>query len=241
MTKAAIVTGASRGMGKGIALALAKLNYQVILIARNLEKLKQTAKEITEQGHPNPLFYSVNVENEKEVNHALQDALKKTKKIDVLVTAAGILFPGTTDLSSENFQKTLEVNILGTFHCIKAVINSMKAQRSGHIINVASRAGKVGIEKLGGYCASKFGIMGLNDSLALEMAKFGINVTALCPGFTDTDMAAGGNIPKEERIPISDITKVIEFLLSLSPQSIVREVTLECRKTIVLATSPSLE
>lgn len=227
----AIITGASRGIGKAVAVALAKRNYQVVLVARDVTQLKKVADEIS-LITPEPIICPLDIKNEEEVKHRLEDVYKKTGSINILVNAAGILLQGTSDLPTEDLRNLLETNLLGAFYCAQAVVPVMKNQKEGYIFNLSSRAGKFGIGSLGGYCMSKFGLMGLNDSLFFELAEFGIKVTALCPGFVDTEMAHLAKLPKEDRMSPKDIVKTIEFLLDLSPQCRVREIILECTKAI---------
>lgn len=233
MIKTAFVTGASRGIGKRIALTLGKLGYQVALVARSHQDLKKVAEEIMQQGSASdPFVYALDVSDEKAITLAIEQTYEKTHSLDILVNAAGILLHGTSEIASPDLRRLIDVNLLGTFYAIQAAQKYMKKQRSGYIFNIASRAGKFGIGALGGYCTSKFGLMGLNDSLCSELAQFGIKITALCPGFVDTEMASHARVAKEDRIPVKDISKTIEFLLSTSSQCCIREIILECRKTV---------
>jgi 3-oxoacyl-[acyl-carrier protein] reductase len=117
----------------------------------------------------------------------------------------------------------------------------MKKQNSGYIFNIASRAGKVGVATQGGYAASKFGVVGLNDSLFNELASFGIKVTAICPGWVDTDLGVRSSLAKEDKILVEDVVKTIPFLLGLSPNCCIKEIVLECRKTVELANNLHLK
>jgi len=221
-----VITGASRGIGKAIALALARQGHELALLARDPTTLARIAAEIA----PTPLLYPVDVRDKQAVQSAFQDIYGKKGRIDVLVNSAGILLQGTHPLPD-----LLETNLLGAFHCITAVLEPMKAQKKGHIFNIVSKAGKVGIGSLSGYCASKFALMGLNDSLFVELAQYGVHITALCPGLVNTDMTRNAKIPAEEQIPAADIVLAIEFLLRLSPQTRIRELVLECGKTVELS------
>ena len=108
----------------------------------------------------------------------------------------------------------------------------MKVQGDGTILNLASRAGKMGFAEYGVYCASKFGLVGLSESLYHELSPLGIKVTAICPSWVDTDMGKDSGLPKEEMIDTSDIVSTVRWLLSLSPAAVVKELTIECRKAI---------
>ena len=243
MKKIALVTGASRGIGRGVALILAEMGYRLALIATNASLLQEVAGLVTQKHQlskeEEPLIFALNVADSKSVDRAVNQLIEKTKRIDVLVNAAGILRTGTTEISGEAFLDMLKVNLFGCFNFIHAIAPWMKKQRSGYIFNIASMAGKRGPGMLGGYSASKFGLVGLNEALFNELAEYGIKTTAICPGFVDTDMAANIPLSKTDKIPVDDISKTIQFLLELSPSSCVKEVMIECRKTVELANSIS--
>lgn len=232
--KTAFVTGASRGIGRAIALELARLGYQTALAATHLEKLKAVAQEIKALSpHASPLLFALDVTQEKQVKHAIHAVYEATGTIDVLVNSAGILVPGTSKLDVVNLQKMFDVNVLGAFHCIQAIAPHMKEKRSGYIFNIASLAGKIGRAANGGYSTTKFALVGLNESLCYELSGFGIKTTAICPGWVDTDMAtAHASLLKEERLLVSDIAQAVRFLLQLSPNCCIKEVVLESRYTL---------
>lgn len=225
----AFVTGASRGIGKGLALALAALGYRVALVATHKARLEEVADAIAPC---NPLLFSLDVSDEKALKAAIQKTYDTTGRIDVLVNGAGVLHEGGEKLSSTDLHNMLDVNALGAFYAMQAVVPFMKEQRSGHIINIASRAGKRGIPRLAGYCASKFALMGMNEAFFNALAAYRIKVTAICPGWVDTDMAQNARVPPEERISVEDICSTLRYLLSLSPNCCIRECVLECRKSV---------
>lgn len=240
--KTALITGASRGMGKGIALSLAEMGYRLALIATNECLLQEVASAITQtyrlSKDEEPLVFALNVSDSQRVGQAVLQCIEKTKNIDVLVNAAGIFKLGTTDIAEEEFLEMLHVNLLGCFHCIHAVVPWMKKQRSGYIFNIASILGKKAFGPIGSYAASKFGLVGFNEAVFHELAEYGIKTTAICPGWVDTDMAAGSPLTQAEKIPVDDIAKTIRFLLQLSPSSYLKEVIIECRKSVE-TTNPS--
>jgi short-subunit dehydrogenase len=108
----------------------------------------------------------------------------------------------------------------------------MKKQHGGTIINVASIAGKIGFADFGVYAASKFGLVGLNEALYRELSPLGIKVTALCPGWVDTDMAKDSGLTKKEMISTSDLVSTVRWFLSLSPAAVVKDIIIECRTSI---------
>ena len=232
--KVAIITGAGKGIGKAIAIGLSKLNYQTILIGRNKKDLENVANEIVSGKGMSPVIYVIDITDSNKVRTTIRQILEKFKQIDILVNNAGIYFDGSIELSEENFRKMLDTNLTAQFVFLQEVVPVMKQQKSGYIFNIASRAGKVGFAGSGGYNASKFGLVGLNESLYRELVPQGIKVTALCPGWVNTKMAfeAGSTLHPEQMIQPEDIFKTIKWLLSLTPGACVKEIILETPASI---------
>jgi NAD(P)-dependent dehydrogenase (short-subunit alcohol dehydrogenase family) len=232
----AIVTGAGRGIGRAIAIALARDGYRVALIARSRGQLDSVASDIAALGEnvPQSLVYDLDIADQDVVRRTAESIVRRFGRVDVLVNNAGQWARGILDVSAERFQQLLAVNIAGALTLIQTVVSIMKTQGHGHIFNVASRAGKVGFPEEGAYCASKFALVGLGESLLKELAPLGIKVTSLCPAWVDTEMArqAGTPLPSEEMIQPEDMVKTVRWLLSLSPAACVREVLIECRHSI---------
>lgn len=237
--KCAFITGASRGIGKEIAFALSEAGYRCVLVATNKQKLEDVAQELTTRFHlaPSlePLIFPLDISQPLEVETAVKEAEAITHSFDVLFNSAGIVRYGTSEMSYQDLFDMLTINCIGTFNCIRAIVPYMKKTHSGYIFNVSSRAGKIGISTIGGYAASKFGVAGLSESLFNELVSYGIKVTTLFPGYVDTDMASGrSSIANEDKIPTSDIAKIVLFLLSLSSNCYIKEIIPECRKTLEL-------
>lgn len=221
----ALVTGASRGIGAAVAKGLAEDGFHVGLIARS--KLDDVAKAIRSHGaHAHP--FHVEVENADSVQKAIAELLKQEGRIDLLVNNAGMYAQGDIDLPEEDFEKILHVNLLGAVHTLRAVVPVMKKQKSGMIVNIASICGKVGFAKIGAYTASKFGLVGLSESLFRELAPLGIRVTTICPSWVNTQMAAHAPFGGEKMIQPGDILQTIRFLQGLGPQASVREIVIDC-------------
>jgi 3-oxoacyl-[acyl-carrier protein] reductase len=127
----------------------------------------------------------------------------------------------------------INTNLIGVFNFVSTVAPFMKKNKKGRIINVSSFSGKIARELLGGYAATKFGVIGLNESIYKELASHGIYVTALCPSFVDTDMTADIQMDRSEMIQTSDIVKTVDFLLGLSPSVAVKEIAMECQSIIM--------
>jgi 3-oxoacyl-[acyl-carrier protein] reductase len=229
----ALVTGASRGIGKSIAKKLAELNYNLILIARSESGLKQVATEIENSGSK-VSYYTCDLSSVQSINESLNKIFKDHKVVDVLVNNAGIWTEGSLETSVEEFNKVLAVNLSAQFVILKRIVPLMKSNGQGYIFNISSQAGKYGFPGAATYVASKFGLSGLSESLYRELAEHNIKVTAICPSWVNTDMAveAGATIPYEEMIQTKDISKTIEWLLSLSSAVSIKDVNIECRLRI---------
>jgi len=186
----AIVTGAGRGIGRGIALRLAEEGAHVAVCdiqAENAGKVSQEIKEIDPNNRGFPIQMDVSIE--KEVETMVSRVRKDLGSIDILVNNAGILAitPGT-EITEQEWDRVLAVNLKGPFLCSKHVAREMVKRKSGKIINIASNAGKRGDRFLAHYCASKFGVIGLTQVFAKELGPHNIHVNAVCPGFIETDM-----------------------------------------------------
>ncbi|MFN7131622.1 MAG: SDR family NAD(P)-dependent oxidoreductase [Myxococcales bacterium] len=180
-----LVTGGGRGIGRAIALALAREGGRVAIGGRSAETLNATAKELGEGALAVPL----DVGSEESVRAAFAEVQRRLGPVEVLVNNAGIATTAPVHKATlADWQKTLEVNLTGTFLCMREALPAMLERRYGRILNVASTAAKAGFRYTAAYCASKHGVLGLTRSAAMETATKGITVNALCPGWTETDM-----------------------------------------------------
>jgi short-subunit dehydrogenase len=226
--KTAIITGANSGIGLALAVYLANKDYELLLIARNAEKLAAIKAKLG----ANHTCASVDVADYHQVESAINQFAQKHTHIDLLINSAGTVTRGTSELPPEEFLKMLNTNLVGVFNLVHAVTPYMKQQGSGRIINIASRSGKRARALLGGYAASKFGVIGLNEALYKELAPLGIYVTAICPAWVATPMTADMPMPKENMISTDDIVNTIDYLLNLSPSVGIKEIVLECQRKI---------
>jgi NAD(P)-dependent dehydrogenase (short-subunit alcohol dehydrogenase family) len=186
--KLALVTGASRGIGAAIARALAEDGSRLTLLGRNRDALQRLAAELPGRGHGIAL---ADVSDEAEVRAAFEAARAERGPIAILVNNAGAAESAPfAKTSLDLWQRMLAVNLTGTFLCAREALPDMLSNRRGRIVNIASTAGQKGYAYVAAYAAAKHGVIGLVRSLALEVARKGVTVNAVCPGYTETDLLA---------------------------------------------------
>ena len=225
MEKCALVTGATRGIGKQIAITLAKQGYNIALnYRRENEELENTKKEIEEIG-VQVLAVKGDVANFEDCELFVKQTIERFGQIDVLVNNAGI----TKDMllmrmKKEDFEQVIDTNLVGTFNVTKNVVSYMMKARSGRIINISSVVGISGNAGQTNYSASKAGIIGFTKSLAKEIASRNILVNAVAPGFIETNMTdvlkdeikqeIAKNIPLKRMGTAKDVANLVNFLVS---------------------------
>jgi NAD(P)-dependent dehydrogenase (short-subunit alcohol dehydrogenase family) len=186
--KVAFVTGGGRGLGRACALELAGRGAHVGLGARSAEEVEAVAREVAALG-ARSLGVTVDVTSEESVKAAVARVEKELGPIDVLLCNAGIAPSAPFEKTdSELWRRTFAVNVDGTYFAMRAVLPGMTKRGWGRVINMASVAGKVGFPYVSAYCASKHAVIGLTRTVALEVAKKGVTVNAVCPGYVDTKM-----------------------------------------------------
>ncbi|WP_404787548.1 SDR family oxidoreductase [Altericista sp. CCNU0014] len=184
----ALITGASRGIGKATALAFAKAGISSILIGRSPDSLQATAEEVRALG-AEAIALSIDLSQVDRVKSQLEQVLETVGSADILVNNAGMGYTGgLLETSLADWQQVIDLNLTSPLQCIQAVLPQMRSRRSGTIINVISIAGRQTFPSWGAYCASKFGLMGMTKTLAQEERSYGIRVVALCPGAVDTPL-----------------------------------------------------
>jgi NADP-dependent 3-hydroxy acid dehydrogenase YdfG len=185
-----VVTGASSGIGYDVALAFGERGAKVALLARRKELLSGLAAKIAEGGGLG-VPIACDVTERKQVRKAVDEANDALDGIDVLVNSAGVLLPSKfEEMDPRDLKKMIDVNLFGTVHAMQAVLPLMREKSRGHIVNIASLAGRRGMSPLGGYCATKFAVTGLSEAVRTELYGSGINVSLVMPGLVDTPMAA---------------------------------------------------
>jgi len=223
-TRTAFVTGASRGIGRACAIALARDGVRVVVGARDLRKLEETADAIRHVG-AEAFVTELDMSSSESIERAISKAAEEFGRIDILVNNAAI----TRDvlalrMKKEDWDAVLNVNLTGAFLASKHVLHGMMRERWGRIVNISSVVAEAGNPGQANYVASKAGLIGLTKSLAQEMASRNITVNAVAPGFIDTDMTAGlpaelkenmlGHIPLKRFGKAEDVAAAVRFLAS---------------------------
>ena len=187
--KKAIITGAGKGIGRATALALAKEGVSLGLLARTEEDLKKVADEVNDSG-VQVAIATADVSSNDQVTSAVDKLINELGSVDILINNAGIAkFGGFLELDVDEWEKIIQVNLLGMYYVTRAVLPKMMEQKSGDIINISSTAGEKGGPVTSAYSASKAGVLGLTESLAMEARKHDIRVTALTPSTVVTELA----------------------------------------------------
>jgi NADP-dependent 3-hydroxy acid dehydrogenase YdfG len=215
--KTAIITGASRGIGKAISVEFAKLGMNVVLAARNKDLLKLVKREIDGINKGTALIVATDVTKEDEVANLVQKTIDQYGKIDVLVNNAGVgRFKRVDDFTLDDYNYMFNVNVKGVFLVTKYVVPHLLAQESGHIINIASIAGKNGFKMGTLYSATKHAVMGYTWSLREDLKEHKIKVTAVCPGSVVTEFGGIQRDKVEWAMEAEDVAHACKFLVKES-------------------------
>lgn len=231
MSKVIFLTGASKGIGKAIALSLSK-EHTVILFARNESNLKSVEKLITQNGG-SCLSLVGDVTKEQDVSNAISKTIDKYGRIDCLINNAGIgIYKRIDELSSKEFKDVIDTNLLGPFLATKYVIPHMIDKKQGQIINISSVAGLSGFKGGSAYSASKFALNGFTESLREDVKDFGIAVTAVCPGGVNTRFgdSSSDKVSRPFLLEPEDVANTIKYLVNESETANTKLIELKPRK-----------
>src|SRR5271165_5488268 len=223
--KTALVTGASRGIGFAIAETLGRMGAKVSICARDPKKLEDAAAKLQTAGIE-VAAATADVTSAKDIAALVAKIEQSLGSIEILINNAGIGYFGPTHLADEkNWDAVLDTNLKSVFLISKAVAPGMIARRSGHIINIASLAGKNAFKNGGVYCASKWGLIGLTECMAEDLREYGIRVSVICPGSVATDFGSPASRKDPQKmLQPDDIAHAVEMLVTQAPQSFISEV-----------------
>jgi NADP-dependent 3-hydroxy acid dehydrogenase YdfG len=213
--KTAVITGAGRGIGRATAHALAKEGCNVVLAAPEADQIEAVAAEVRAIG-PEALAVQTDIGHKSQVTALAEAAFSRFAAVDILVNNAGVaVHNAIPNIKEEDWDWMMTINLKGTFLCTQAFFQHMCDRRSGHIINIVSRAGKVASAKFGAYAASKFGMLGFTQTTDQEGIEFGVKATALCPGAVDTQQRSENHIDDHSKLlQPEDVADYIAFIVT---------------------------
>ena len=224
--KVALVTGASRGIGLAIARTLGRMGAEVAICARDSEKLKHAAIELGRSG-VTARAIPADVTRPDDLTALVEKTTASLGPIEVLVNNAGIgYFAPVQDASEANWDAVLDTNLKAVFLLSRLVAPGMIRRRCGHIVNIASLAGKNSFAGGSIYCASKWGLLGLTQCMAEDLREYGVRVSAICPGSVATDFSSHAAKNVDKMLQPDDVAHAVEMILTQAPQSFMSEVLL---------------
>ncbi|MCD8916294.1 SDR family oxidoreductase [Staphylococcus simulans] len=224
--KVAVITGASSGIGKGIALKLSNEGATVVLVARDENKLDAVSTELRKAGAKNFEIISADVTKREEIDRAVAQAVEEFGKVDILVNSAGQMKSSQiTDGQVEAWDDMIDVNLKGTLYAINAVMPHFQKQSSGHIVNIASISGFEVSKTSALYSATKAAVHAITQGLEKELAKTGIRSTSISPGMVDTAMTSDTDWGNRKMLEPKDIANAVVYALTQPGHVNVNEVT----------------
>ena len=223
----AVVTGGSRGIGYGIATALAKLGANVVITGKNADRLIAAARDLSAHG-PSCAGIACDVTSLPSIDGLASHLREKYGQVHILINNAGIGGSPSLlhELSPDKWNEIFDTNVRGVFYMIRAVVPMMMAAGSGHIVNISSLAGKNPLPRGAAYSASKWALNGLSYSLAEELRSQNIRVSVVCPGSVDTEFSPHTGKDPDRMLRPEDVGHVVAMLVTQRPQSFVSEVLL---------------
>ncbi|TDL66398.1 SDR family oxidoreductase [Rhodococcus qingshengii] len=224
----AIVTGASRGIGKEIAVKLAEQGVKLAIIGSSAQ-ISETADDLKKKGFPHVLPIQADVSKEEDLQLVVSKTIEEYGHIDTLVNNAGVgFFKLTEEVTLEEWKKVFEVNVQGVFLATKAVLPHMKKRKSGTIITIASDVARYTIANGSAYTASKYAVQGFSGSVAQEVREYGIRVGTINPGMVDTYFAEStpGLPEKQDWLKVEDIANAVVYMASAPKYMLIDEIVL---------------
>ncbi|MFO7776237.1 MAG: SDR family oxidoreductase [Candidatus Hydrogenedentota bacterium] len=221
-----MITGAGRGIGRGLAEAFAKEGAHIVAVARSIPQINETAEAVRAMGR-RAVALPCDVTDSDAIKGVVETAEKDLGPIDILINNAGYAhFQSVAELPKEEWRRTLDVNLTGPFLCIQAVLPGMMERQRGRIINISSMAGVKPYPEQSAYCASKHGLNGLTKVLAMEMREYNIGVHSICPGGLDTELTrkAMPDRDKSDWMTPADVAHAALYLATLSPRAATDEI-----------------
>ena len=222
----AVITGATKGIGKAIAEMLYKKGINISVCSRDLYDLQGLKQELT-KGNKDPKchIFQADMSKKEEVQAYAKDILGKLGTVDILINNAGIFVPGTiSDEPDGTLENMIDTNLYSAYHLSRALIPGMKAQKNGHIFNMCSVASIKAYPTGGSYSISKFALLGFSKCLREELKEWGIKVTSILPGATWSYSWKGVEMPEERLMQPADIAQVVWGALSTTPSAVVEEI-----------------
>lgn len=227
--KVAFITGAGRGIGKAVAIALAKEGINIGLFGRTEESLKEVSMELEQYGVQSS-YAIMDVSSLEDVEKAIENVTTTLGKVDILINNAGIAkFESLVDMDPGTWKEIIDVNLMGPYYVTKTVLPQLIEKNAGDIINISSTSGLNGAATSSAYSASKFGLIGMTESLAQEVRRNNIRVTALTPSTVVTDLAVETNLisgNQDKYMQPEDIAEIIVSQLKLNPRIYIKNASM---------------
>ena len=224
----AVITGASKGLGKAIALALAKKEINLFITSRSESDLDKVKQELLAINPAIKVFYSpCDVSVKEQVNSLAKSILSVFRELDILINNAGVFLSGNiaNELES-NLEIQMNTNLYSAYHLTRALLPNILHKKSGHIINICSIASIAPYPNGSSYCISKFALLGFSKCLREELKDSGIRVTSILPGATWSDSWSGVDLPTDRLMQADDVAKVVVCAIELSPSAVLEEIIL---------------
>ncbi|MES2479136.1 MAG: SDR family NAD(P)-dependent oxidoreductase [Bacteroidota bacterium] len=240
MNKTIFVTGATSGFGKAIATLFAQKGFDIIINGRRNDRLQALKQELEQQYNSKVIALCFDVRDKEAVNTAIAELKKEITQIDILVNNAGLAAGLATidEGDTDNWDRMIDTNIKGLLYVTRQIAPMMREQCSGHIINIGSTAGKLAYRNGNVYCATKFAVDALSQSMRIDLLPYGIKVTAINPGMAETEFSLVRFAGDEERaakmyegvnaLKAEDIADAVYYCASVPPHVCINDLTLTC-------------